>query len=214
MNQPPEPPAAEDRNVLEPDCSRCPALVESRTYIAWGNGPLDAPILVVGEAPGAGDPDAEDWQGGNHSGLAYTSRHSGRRIRGLFADLGFPDRVYYANAVRCFPADGAGSNREPSAAELSNCRGHLEEELRQVDPAVVVPTGAHATRSVLAFDDVEVDGFLEWVLTPTHMASLDVPVLPLLHPSYQDVWLSRLGYTPESYREEIATALEALGVAP
>jgi uracil-DNA glycosylase family 4 len=211
-DSPPSPPAPADANVLEPDCSRCPALAAARTCIAWGNGPLDAAVVVVGEAPSAGSPEAEEWRGGNHTGLAYTSRHSGRRVRALFEDVGIGDRVYYTNAVKCFPPDGEGSNREPTDDELANCRPHLARELRQVDPAAVVATGAHATRSVLAFEDESIDGFVDHVLDPVSLPSLGPTLVPILHPSYQDVWLSRLGYTAESYRTAIAETLASLGV--
>lgn len=195
------------RLVLEPGCARCPALVADRTRISWGNGPSDADVLVVGEAPGAGTPDADRWQGGNHTGLAYTSRHSGRRIRRLFARLGYADRVFYTNAVKCFPSDGAGSNREPTADERANCRPHLATEIETVDPAIVVATGKHATASLLAFDGRTVDGFLESVLEPVRIEALGVDVLPILHPSYQEVWLARLGYDEPAYRAAIADRL-------
>jgi DNA polymerase len=94
----PEFPDPETRNALAADCRRCPALVEARNCISWGQGSLDADLVVVGEAPGAGDPEAETWRGGNHTGMAYTTRHSGRRVRELAADLGFPD-AYVTNAV-------------------------------------------------------------------------------------------------------------------
>ncbi|EJN59685.1 uracil-DNA glycosylase [Halogranum rubrum] len=213
----PQHPPATAKHVLEPDCTRCPALVDSRTCISWGTLPVDedgqplapdaADIVVVGEAPGAGDPDAETWKGGNHTGLAYTARHSGRRIRSLFEHLGYGARTYYTNAVKCFPGDGDGSNREPTRAELDNCRGHLETELAWVDPAVVVATGKHATETILAFEGTEVDGFLDSVLDPVDCPSLGVTLLPILHPSYQEVWLSRLGYTADEYRDEIAARL-------
>ena len=214
----PQHPPDDARNVLEPNCSRCPALVESRTCISWGTLPVDdgdplppeaADVVVVGEASGAGNPAAETWKGGNHTGLAYTSRHSGRRIRSLFEELGYTNRTYYTNAVKCFPSDeGDGeSNREPTRDELDNCRRHLETELAQVDPTVVVATGKHATETMLAFEGREVDGFLDTVLDPVDCPSLGVTLLPLLHPSYQEVWLSRLGYTPEEYRDAIAARL-------
>lgn len=92
-------------------------------------GGFAATLQAVGRTdrpPGAGDPDAEVWKGGNHTGCAYTSRHSGRRIRRLLADLGYAGDVYYTNAVKCFPEGEDGSNREPTAVERSNCRtvGH------------------------------------------------------------------------------------------
>jgi uracil-DNA glycosylase family 4 len=109
--------------------------------------------------------------------------------------------------VKCFPCDGAGSNREPTATERENCRAHLETEVAVVDPEVVVSTGKHATATMLAFDGRELDGFLDAVLEPVALDAFDVTLLPLLHPSYQDVWLSRLGYTDAEYREAIRARL-------
>jgi len=207
----PRRPDPDARNVLEAGCDRCPALVESRTRISWGNGPLDADVVVVGEAPGAGDPDAEAWRGGNHSGLAYTARHSGRRIRETMAAVGYGDRTYYTNAVKCFPADESGaSNREPTSEELATCRTHLLAELEQVEPAVVVATGKHATASLLTVEGESVDGFVDSVLDPVDCRTLGRPVLPLLHPSYRDVWLARLGYDLDEYRAELGATLDRL----
>ena len=200
-------PEPADRLVVREGCARCPALAASRTRISWGNGPRDAADLVVGEAPGAGDPDADRWRGGNWTGLAYTSRHSGRRIRRLLADAGV-EGAYYTNAVNCFPSDGEGGNREPTATERTNCRPLLERELAVVDPSVVVPTGRHATETVFALDGRDLDGFLDAVLEPVASAALSATVVPLLHPSYRDVWAARLGYEGEEYRDAVADVLD------
>lgn len=207
-------PDSGERNVLAEDCRRCPSLVEGRTCISWGVGSLDATLVVVGEAPGAGDPSADRWQGGNHTGMAYTARHSGRRIRDLFESLGYaPGDLYFTNAVKCFPADGSGSNREPTSEERDNCRPFLLEEIEQVAPTCVVPTGRHATESLLAGTDRHLDRFLDAVLDPIEIEDLP-PILPLLHPSYQDVWISRLGFSPAEYEAAIAAALAELDASP
>lgn len=207
-------PDPDTRHVLERGCSRCPDLVESRERIAWGNGSLDADVMVVGEAPGAGTPDADRWRGGNWTGLAYTARHSGRLVRELFFELGFgPDDLYVTNAVKCFPADPADptTNREPTDREHRTCRVHLETELAAVAPAVVATTGRHATRSVYDLADRPLDGFLEVVLEPQSVPGLDAAVLPLLHPSYENVWRARLGYeTRGAYIEAVGAVLDEL----
>ncbi len=208
----PEFPDPESRNALAADCRRCPALVDSRECISWGNGSLDADLVVVGEAPGAGTPAADRWRGGNWTGMAYTARHSGRKIRELFADLGYdPDECYFTNAVKCFPEGEDGSNREPTADERANCRPYLEREIGTVEPRAVIATGKHATQSLLATEDRDLDGFLDAVLEPVSLANLDTTLVPVLHPSYQEVWLSRLGYTRESYLAAIDETLAEIG---
>nr|WP_241693023.1 uracil-DNA glycosylase [Haloarcula sp. R1-2] len=197
-------PDGAERNTLTADCRRCPELAESRTCISWGNGPLDADLVVVGEAPAEGDSEAEHWQGGNLTGMAYTSRRSGRKVRDLLADAGFShDDCYYTNAVKCHPP----GNRDPTDAELANCRPYLVEEVEAIEPTAVVATGKHATKTVLALDGESLDGFLDSVLDPRRSEALGVPVVPLLHPSYQEVWLSRLGYDRETYVDALTDAV-------
>ena len=226
----PEFPDADARNVLEPGCARCPELVAARARIAWGNGSLDADVMVVGEAPAFGNPpaeaesavggrargdesDAERWRGGNWTGLAYTARHSGRLIRELFADAGLDaDDLYFTNAVKCFPAaedegDGSPTNREPTADERANCRNHLATEIDQVDPAVIAATGKHATRSVLG--EAAPESFVDSVLDPVDAPTFETVVVPLLHPSYQNVWLPRIGYDREEYVAAIGARVAA-----
>lgn len=193
----------DDRHPLADDCQACPALCAARTRISWGTGPLDASLVVIGEAPAAGDPTADRWRGGNLTGRAYTSRAAGRTIRALIADAGYAGDAYYTNAVKCHPPE----NRDPTATERANCRSWLRQELDRVGPTAVLPTGKHATKSVFALVDRELDGFLDCVLEP-----VETPfgrVIPLLHPSYQEVWLSRLGYTRDGYVEELVARLDA-----
>ncbi|AEH35854.1 Uracil-DNA glycosylase superfamily [Halopiger xanaduensis SH-6] len=209
-SSPADPPFPQSRNVIEPDCARCPALAETRECISWGTGPLDASVIVVGEAPGPGNPDADRWKGGNWTGKGYTSRHSGRRIRRMLAQVGYDETAYYTNAVKCFPADpeDPSSNREPTPEERANCRPHLLTELETIDPTVVLATGKHATKTVLAAEGKELDGFIDCVLEPVRCEALDVWLVPILHPSYQDVWIGRLGYEPDEYLAAIRETLE------
>lgn len=203
-----DPQYPDTQHVLEADCARCPVLVDCRTEISWGTGDLAADVMVVGEAPGAGNPEVETWRGGNWTGKAYTARHSGRRVRELLAEIDRPD-AYVTNAVKCFPCDGEGSNREPTEAERANCRSHLRTEIETVEPTVIVATGKHATTSILALEDREIDGFVDHVLEPIELADLETTLLPILHPSYQDIWRAQLGYSADEYRTAVHDAIDA-----
>jgi uracil-DNA glycosylase family 4 len=109
-------------------CTQCSALVESRSRIVDGTGPADADLLFVGEAPGAN----EDEQGEPFVGRSGDVLDDGLRDVGL-------DRadVRITNCVRCRPPE----NRDPTTAELGNCRGYLEAEIAAIDPELVVTLG-------------------------------------------------------------------------
>lgn len=142
--------------------------------------------------------------------MAYTSRHSGRQVRELVADLDC-GTGYYTNAVECFPADRAGpsDNRDPTADERANCRLYPVEEIEDVDPEVVLATGSHATRSVLSATGRSLDGgFVEAALDPVALPELGTTLVPVLHPSDEAVWRARLGYEERgTYVAAVRTAL-------
>jgi len=109
-------------------CTRCSALVESRSRIVNGVGPPDADLLFVGEAPGA----TEDERGEPFVGRSGDVLEDGLRDVGLArAD------VRITNCVRCRPPE----NRDPTVEELANCRQYLEREIAAVEPELVVTLG-------------------------------------------------------------------------
>lgn len=109
-------------------CERCPELCRSRTQIVNGVGPPDADLVFAGEAPGA----SEDERGEPFVG------RSGAVLEDALRDAGLSrSDVRITNCVRCRPPE----NRDPTAAELGNCRGYLETEFRQLDPELIVTLG-------------------------------------------------------------------------
>ena len=109
-------------------CTRCESLVDSRSQIVNGDGPEDADVLFVGEAPGANE-DAE--------GVPFVGR-SGDVLDGELRDAGLArEDVRITNCVRCRPPE----NRDPSSEELANCRPYLDREIEVVAPEVVVTLG-------------------------------------------------------------------------
>lgn len=121
------------------ECTRCQALVQSRTQIVNGDGPVDAALMLVGEAPGQREDEA---------GVPFVGR-SGTLLDEALANHGL-DRsdVRITNCVRCRPPD----NRDPHVGERTNCRSYLEAELAAVDPAVVLPLGRVPAQELLDRD--------------------------------------------------------------
>ena len=118
------------------DCEKCPKLVESRTQIVNGVGPTDADILFVGEAPGQN----EDEQGEPFVG------QSGSELTEAIEEAGVTrDDVRITNTVRCRPPD----NRDPHKQERENCFSHLQAEIVEIDPDIIVPVGKVPSEQVL-----------------------------------------------------------------
>ncbi|PSQ18915.1 uracil-DNA glycosylase [Halobacteriales archaeon QS_8_69_26] len=110
------------------ECERCPALVDCRSRIVNGHGPVDADVALVGEAPGANE---------DREGRPFVGR-SGDVLDEALGAAGIPrETVRIINCVRCRPPD----NRDPHEEELANCRPYLDAEVDAVDPEALVTLG-------------------------------------------------------------------------
>ncbi len=123
-------------------CTRC-HLYKPATQTVFGEGPVDAPLMLIGEQPG----DQEDLAGRPFVGPA------GQLLDDALAQAGI-DRsaAYLTNAVKHFKFEPRGKRRihaTPDAGEVSACRWWVEQELLIVRPRVVIALGATAARSLL-----------------------------------------------------------------
>ena len=122
-------------------CTRC-HLYKHATQTVFGEGPLDARIMFVGEQPG----DQEDLAGRPFVGPA------GQLFDRALEDAGV-DRsaTYVTNAVKHFKFEQRGKRRihaKPQGPEIEACRWWIEQERELIRPAVTVALGATATRSL------------------------------------------------------------------
>ena len=119
-------------------CTRC-GLAETRTQVVFGDGSPTASVMFVGEAPGF----HEDQQGIPFVGAA------GKLLDRLLEEIGVPrDDVYIGNVLKCRPP----GNRDPLPDEIEACKNYLAEQLRLIDPDVVVTLGNFATKLLLKRD--------------------------------------------------------------
>lgn len=123
-------------------CTRC-HLYKHATQTVFGEGPLDARILFVGEQPG----DAEDLSGRPFVGPA------GQLFDSLLEKAGVDrSRTYVTNAVKHFKFVRKGKRRihdKPDAGEIAACRWWIEHERELIRPPVTVALGATAARSLI-----------------------------------------------------------------
>ena len=116
-------------------CTLC-RLANGRTQVVFGVGAPHADLMFIGEGPGY----HEDRQGQPFVGAA------GQLLNRMLEEIGLSrDDVYIANCVKCRPPN----NRDPLPDELDACTPYLREQIKLVDPRVVVTLGNFATRYVL-----------------------------------------------------------------
>jgi DNA polymerase len=124
------------------DCTRCD-LYKYATQTVFGEGPLNASIVFVGEQPG----DQEDLAGRPFVGPAGAVFDDALEQAGI--DRG---TVYVTNAVKHFKFIQRGKRRihnKPDAGEITACRWWIDHERELIRPAVTVALGATAARSLV-----------------------------------------------------------------
>ena len=120
-------------------CQKC-SLGATRTKFVFGVGNPAADLVFVGEAPGF----EEDRQGEPFVGRA------GKLLDKILAAIELTRRdVYICNILKCRPPD----NRDPLASEVEQCLPHLKEQLRIIQPQLIVALGRVAAKTLLGVED-------------------------------------------------------------
>jgi len=122
-------------------CTRCD-LYKPATQTVFGEGPLDAAIMFVGEQPG----DQEDLAGRPFVGPAGQLLDKALEAAGIDRST-----VYVTNAVKHFKFVPRGKRRihnKPDAGEIEACRWWIGHERELIRPPVTVALGATAAQSL------------------------------------------------------------------
>jgi uracil-DNA glycosylase len=167
--------ASPNLNTLREEARHCRAchLWKNATQTVFGEGPHDAPMMLVGEQPG----DKEDLAGRPFVGPA------GQLLDRALKEAGIErSKVYVTNAVKHFKFLARGKIRlhqKPATPEIKACRQWYERELAAIKPDLVVAMGASAAQGVFG------------KLTPInknrgHLIDLNegIKALVTVHPSY------------------------------
>jgi uracil-DNA glycosylase family protein len=122
-------------------CEGCD-LYARATQAVFGEGPVSAEIVLIGEQPG----DEEDRRGHPFVGPA------GKLLDRALDDAGIDRSVtYVTNAVKHFKFEERGKRRlhkKPTSFEVAACRPWLEAELALIKPEIVVCLGATAAQAL------------------------------------------------------------------
>jgi uracil-DNA glycosylase family protein len=137
-----DPPSYEQLVEAAARCEACP-LYRNATQTVFGEGPVGARLLLVGEQPG----DQEDLQGRPFVGPA------GQLLDWALVKAGIDrSETYVTNAVKHFKWVPRGKRRihsKPSSLEIKACRPWLDEELHLIKPEVILCLGATAAQALL-----------------------------------------------------------------
>lgn len=145
-------------------CTKC-HLAQSRRKLVFGGGSAEAPVMVIGEAPGRD----EDEQGLPFVGAA------GQLLTNMLAAIGL-DRtkdVFITNILKCRPP----GNRNPEAGEIVTCIPLLHRQIGIIAPKAILLLGRIAAHALLEMNDSIAK------MRSRVLAFNDIPVMVIYHPA-------------------------------
>jgi DNA polymerase len=149
----------------------CPLRYEgaaTKAVICRGN--VTAPLIVIGEGPGA----EEDAQGQPFVGRA------GKLLDRMLAAAGLTERVLITNTVFWRPP----GNRTPTPAEQAVCAPFLERLITLIQPRMLLLAGGAPAKALLKREEGILSMRGRWVEWNSADGSLELPALPTLHPAF------------------------------
>jgi DNA polymerase len=155
----------------------CPELAETATQLVFGDGPGDAEIVFIGEAPGKN----EDLQGKTFVGAA------GKFLDEMLAGIKLKrEDVYITNIVKYRPSN----NRDPLPVEKKSFLPYLQAQLEVIQPKIVATLGRHSMNCFLP--DLQISKchgepkrirISNLESRVTKYEALAIVILPLFHPA-------------------------------
>jgi len=132
---------ADTWEVLKNECMNCRkcALADTRTHVVFGDGAMDAEILLIGEGPG---------QNEDEQGIPFVGR-AGQLLDDMLEIIHLDrSKVYIANIVKCRPPQ----NRDPLNVEQDACIGWLRRQTALLRPKLIICLGRIAAKAIIKED--------------------------------------------------------------
>jgi DNA polymerase len=153
------------------------ALKRTATNTVFADGNAAAPVMFIGEAPGAD----EDRIGRPFVGA------SGQLLDRMLAAIGLdrnasePARAAYITNILFWRPPG---NRQPTPAEIEQCRPFLDRHIELKGPKLIVVLGGSAAKTLLGRSEGIVRLRGRWFDYRTSIVTAQIPVLATYHPAY------------------------------
>jgi uracil-DNA glycosylase family 4 len=151
-------------------CTNC-RLSETRTHVLCGEGNLDARLMLVAQAPGIKE-DKENRMFIGPSGKVLDDLLEKHHVR--------REDLYMTNLIKCM----LPNYRKPKQDEIDICSMYLDEEIKLIDPAVLVPLGHYATKYLLEKYNLEIPPKKDFYQLYGNLVLINNrKILPLQHPA-------------------------------
>mgnify|MGYP002621267803 FL=1 len=137
----------------------------------FSDGDPQAPLMLVGEAPGRDE---------DIAGKPFVGR-SGRLLDAMLAAIGIArqDGAYIANVIPWRPP----GNRTPTPLETEICRPFIERQIELAKPKVLVTLGGPSAKVLLNATEGVLRLRGRWKVHTT-ASGVEIPTMPTLHPAY------------------------------
>lgn len=148
----------------------CPLKTQGAKQAVFSRGVADAPLMIIGEGPGAD----EDAQGAPFVGRA------GKLLDRMLKAAGLEGRVFITNTVFWRPP----GNRTPTPQEQAVCAPFVERAIALVKPKMLLLAGGASAKAMLKRDEgiLSMRGrWFEWI---SDDKALELPAMPTLHPAF------------------------------
>ncbi len=148
----------------------CPLKTQGAARAVFARGDPAAPVMIVGEGPGADE---------DRLGQPFVGR-AGKLLDKMLAAAGLTERVFITNTVFWRPP----GNRTPTPSEQAVCRPFVERAIALVQPKLLVLAGGASAKAMLG----QSDGILKlrglWFDWTSEDGQIALPALPMLHPAF------------------------------
>jgi len=185
-------------------CVRCSAMCGRTAVLSDLNGPIDARVMFIGEAPGR--------KGADRTRIPFSGDQSGRNFERFLTSINLQrSEIFITSAALCNPRKATGANRRPTASELRNCSDFLRRTLALVDPAVIVTLGMVALEALKSLQYHELNLRKDAGKIRLWNGRL---LVPLYHPSPQVLITSRDEKAQLRDYKVVARAMRRIGNPP
>lgn len=158
-------------NVL--DCNKC-KIAQTTLQKVFGEGPFNADIMSISEAPGSEE---------ERAARPYQGR-AGKLWEEALATIDLSrDRVYVCNSICCRPIN---NKLDPDLHQIDNCNAYLIKQIDFISPKLILAfgkTAAYALKIITKeqYNKTRMGGMVGKIF---HYGAAGVPVLLTYHPSY------------------------------